>query len=437
MRTRLEQVLRTIVIVVLALMLWQSLRPPVDTSGDIVRARGLGRGALGRWSAMAKAPTGIQLQLDSVPSPYERAWLRALAGAGSRVTWSGDLAPVMIGAEPVAAPTGGTRVLVAAPRGSSVTVSDEIGVIDTLRPQNLGASLTLGAPSDRVSAHVKSASASTTQDDSVLLRKVLVIGAAGWESKFVVAGLEEEGWKVDALIRLAPGVDVTQGSAAIDTARYSAVIALDSTAAPYANRIVEFVRNGGGALLEPSAASLDAFSALRAGVATRAPSETTTPAPGSTTLATLPQSPITSLRPDAIPIAKKGTAVSIAARRFDAGRVLQLGYDDTWRWRMTGGESAVQDHRRWWTGLVSSVAYAPRFPLPTSRLPLSASRFPPPASRPDPAPVADLVANIGPAMSVGLMSKPRTSSDSTALLFAILVASLIAEVASRRLRGAA
>ena len=360
----------------------------------------------------------------------------ALAGgAGSKVTWSGDLAPVMIEAEPVAAPTGGTRVLVAAPRGSSVTLSDEIGVIDTLRPQNLGASLTLGASSDRFTAQVKSAIASTVQDDSVLLRKVLVIGAAGWESKFVVAALEEEGWKVDALIRLAPRVDVTQGSAAIDTARYSAVIALDSTAAPYANRIVEFVRSGGGALLEPSAASLEAFSPLRAGVVNRAPSETNTPAPGSTTLATLPLAPITSLRADAIPIARKGTAVSIAARQpLPPSRRNSL--------RCTSGAGAYRRRSARprspprWNGLASSVAYAPR-----SRLPLPASRSSRPflrlPSRPDPAPVADLVANVGPAMSVGLMSRPTPSSDSTAWLLAILVASLIAEVASRRLRGAA
>src|SRR6185503_15174723 len=115
------------------------------------------------------------------------------------------------------------------------------------------------------------ATASTIPRDSVMLHKVLVIGDAGWESKFVVAALEEAGWKVDAFIRVAPTVDVTQGSAAvIDTARYSAVVALDGAASPYASRIIEFARTGGGVVLAPPAASLDAMAALRAGAVGRA-----------------------------------------------------------------------------------------------------------------------------------------------------------------------
>ena len=151
----------------------------------------------------------------------------------------------MIDAQPVASPTGGTKVLVAAPNGSSVVMSDDIGVIDTLRAQSGGATVALGAVAGHLTARVKGSVASTVQRDSVVLHKVLVIGDAGWESKFVVAALEEEGWKVDAFIRVAPGVDVTQGSTAvIDTSRYSAVVALDGAASPYANRIIEFARTG-------------------------------------------------------------------------------------------------------------------------------------------------------------------------------------------------
>ena len=145
------------------------------------------------------------MQLDSVPSRIDRAWLGALAGAGSAVTWSGDIVPVMIDAQPVASPSGGAKVLVAAPTGSSVVVSDDIGAIDTVHTQSGGAMLALNATPDRLTARVKGSVASTSAPDSLMLHKVLVIANAGWESKFALAALEEEGWKVDELIRVAPG----------------------------------------------------------------------------------------------------------------------------------------------------------------------------------------------------------------------------------------
>jgi len=429
MRVRLEHVLRGIVIVVLAVMLWQSLHEQIDTGRQGVRARGVGVGsALVEWSALPKAPGRIQVQLDSVPSRLERAWLGALAGAGSSVTWSGDLSPVMIDAQPVASPTGGTRVFVAAPSGSSVMMSDDVGVIDTVRAQNAGAVLALTSVAGRLTASVKGSVASTVQRDSVVLHKVLVIGDAGWESKFVAAALEEEGWKVDAFIRVAPGVDVTQGSvAAIDTSRYSAVVVLDGAASPYANRIIEFARTGGGVVLTPQAASLDAMVPLRAGAAGRATSEARAiQGGGSVTLATLALAPITSLRSDAVPLERRAGAVATAARRIGAGRALQLGYEETWRWRMGGGEGAVRDHRLWWTGLVSSAAYAPGVPRATT------------TASTDGAPMLHLVAAIGPRTPPRAMSSlSEKPSDWMAWLFVLLTLALMGEAASRRLRGAA
>src|SRR5712672_178165 len=305
MRIRSEQALRGIVIVVLAVMLWQSLHVQGDSGGRAVSARGIGRATLSNWSSFSKAPGRLHVQLDSVPSKIEQAWLGALAGAGSSVTWSGGLAATMIDAQPIASPTGGTKVLVAAPSGSSVVISDEVGVIDTLRPHDAGASVTLNSVTDRLSARTKNSIASTGVRDSVVLHKILVIGEAGWESKFTIAALEEEGWKVDALIRVAPGVDVTQGSAAIDTSRYSAVVALDAGASPYANRIAEFARNGGGVVLGSGAASLDAMAPLRTGTVGRSTSESRRVQPGAVvSLATLPLAPIASLRSDATPFEK-------------------------------------------------------------------------------------------------------------------------------------
>ena len=426
MRVRLEHALRAIVIAALAVMLWQSLSPEGSSGGQRLSARGVS-GALAKWSALAKAPSGIHVRLDSMPSPLERAWLRALAGAGSSVTWGGNLPPVMIDAQPVASPAGGTKVLVVAPSGSSVEVSDDIGVIDTVRAQNGGAALALTSVAGTLSARLKKSVASTVPPDSLALHKVLVIGEAGWESKFLAAALEEEGWKVDAFIRVAPGVDVTQGSAAvIDTSRYSAVVALDGAALPYTNRIVEFARSGGGVILAPHAASLDAMAALRAGAVGRSTSEARAiQSSGSVSRGALALAPIMTLASNAVPLERRAGTVAIAARRIGAGRAIQLGYEDTWRWRMGGGEGAIRDHRQWWARLVSSVAYAPRIGSTTATM------------LTDEAPVIGLVTAIGSATPQEATSRlPGNASDRMAWLFLVLTLGFIGEVASRRLRGA-
>lgn len=426
MRVRVERVLRGVVIAVLAAMLWQSLHEQSDSAGQIVNARGIGGGALAKWTTLAKAPGRIHMQLDSVPSKVEWSWLGALAGAGSSVAWSGDLAPLMIDAQPIASPTGGTRLFVAAPTGSSVVMSDDFGIIDTARAQNAGAALTLNSVAGQLTARAKGSTASTTSGDSLLLRKVLVIGEAGWESKFVVAALEEEGWKVDAFIRVAPGIDVTQGSApVIDTAHYSAVVALDGAALPYANRIIEYARTGGGVVLAAHAASLDAMTPLRAGAVAGATAEARAIQGGeSVGLASLALAPITSLQSKAVPVEKRAEAVAIAARRIGAGRALQVGYQDTWRWRMDGGEGAVRDHRMWWTRLVSRAVYAPRVArsVPTIT---------------DEAPMAGFVSAIGPSASAAsMLSLSGKPSEWIAWLSVVLALAFIGEVTSRRLHGA-
>jgi hypothetical protein len=425
MRVRIEQVLRGIAIVALAVMLCQSLREQSNAGARTVRARGIGPSALADWSALAKAPATIHVQLETVPSRVERAWLGALAGAGSAVTWSGDIAPVMIDAQPVASPNGGTRVLVAAPTGSSVVVSDDVGPIDTLRAQSAGAMLSLDAAPDRLTAREKASTASAGAPDAIMLHNVLVIANAGWESKFAVAALEEEGWKVDASIRVAPGVNVTQGSVAtIDTSRYSAVVAFDGASLPYATRIIQFAQMGGGVVLASPAASLDAMASLRAGAVGRGAPRSTS-AGGSISLAEVTLAPITSLRNDAVVVERRTGSVALAARRIGAGRVLQSGYEDTWRLRTGGGDDAVRDHRQLWTGLVSRVAYAPR----ASRAAVTSGE--------DQAPMVGLVAALGPkALSRPTTNLPGGQSDVMLLLFSLLALALIGEVASRRLRGA-
>ena len=410
----------------LGMMLWQSLHAHSPLANDEISAGTL-TGMLPRWSVTPVPPRRIDIQLDRAPSPLERDWLKALAGAGSRIGWTGDLPAVMIATEPVASPVGGLRVRVAAPAGSDVVLRDDVGVLDTVRARDAGASLTMGSVAGQVSARVNSSAATTIPRDSVTLRKVLVIGNAGWESKFVIAALEEDGWKVDAFVPVAPGVDVTQGSvAAIDTSRYSAVVALDNAAAPYAIRLAGFVRSGGGVVIAPAAAALDAMSSLRAGsVGPVSQVARGILANSSVSLATLALSPITGLKNDAVTLDKRGGAVAVAARRVGAGRSLQLGYEDSWRWRMGGGENSLRDHRGWLTGLVSSVAYARRTPLVRPLLPA------------DDAPVAQLVASIGPrSAGSGVARQTVNPTHWLAWLFTLLSLALIVEVASRRLRGA-
>ncbi|MFL5486921.1 MAG: hypothetical protein ACJ8AJ_00410, partial [Gemmatimonadaceae bacterium] len=406
LRIRAEQALRGVVIAALVVLLWQSLHEEASSVARSISARAVSRPSLEQWSKTPRPAAAIHVQLDSVPTPLERAWLRALAVAGSRVTWSGNLPPLMIEAQPVAAPTGGTRVLVASADRSSVVVSDDIGVIDTVATKSAGAVLTLSSVVGSVRARVNGSVATTMPRDSVLLHRVLVIGNAGWESKFVVAALEEEGWKVDARIRVAPAVDVTQGlPAVIDTSRYSAVIALDDAASPYANRIIAFARAGGGVVLGSQAASLDAMAPLRVGSVGRATSEARAlQASGSVNLATLSLAPITSVRTDAVTLDKRAGVTAVAARRFNAGRVLQLGYEDTWRWRMGGADEAIRDHRLWWTELVSSVAYAPM----STRSPVAT----------DDAPLADLIAAVGASAAHGFAGNvPLTQSTWSFWLF--------------------
>jgi hypothetical protein len=425
-RLWLEHALRAMVILALALMLWRSSGERTGVESRTIDRRGLDVGALTEWSTMASA-RAIHVELARMPTAVDRAWLAALAAAQSNVTWRGELPPLMIAVQPVSSPVGGANVLIAAPSGSSVAVEDG-GASDTVSANNAGMRLTLASRGNHVTAGVKASFASTARRDSVLLRKLLVIGTAGWESKFVVAALEEEGWHIDTRIRAAPDVDITQGAMAmLDTSRYAAVIALDGAATPYASRMTEFARTGGGVVLASRAASPEAFSGLRAGVNGRGSAGSLpASAAGSVSLESLSSAPIVSLKSDAVAVERRSGAVTVAARRIGAGRALQIGYENTWRWRMGGGTTGVDEHRQWWTAMVSSVAHAPR--ISHAIVPFIT----------DEAPMAGLVDAVGRASA-----RPAATIVTgrrllwTISLFALLVIGLVGEVISRRLRGVA
>jgi hypothetical protein len=421
-RGGIELALRAVSLGLLAWIFWLSLdrgRPESKVSAGSASLAA----SLHEWSRRGIAPDNVVAQLDSNPSPVERDWLRSLRGAGSVVSWSGNLPPVAVSAQPVASPRGGLRILAAAPAGTQISLSDEVGTLDTAIARQGGAAFSIASASGKISARAGAATARATIPDSVNVKRVMVIGSAGWETKFVVAALEEDGWKVDADIRVAPSVDVTQGSTSgLDTARYSAVIALDNSAAARAPEIIRFASNGGGVVLAGSAASNEGFSAIRAGASGKSEGLALESEPGTVSLASLSYAPVAGMRGDAIPLDRRGSSVTVAARRYLSGRVIQSGYLDTWRWRMSGGDESPQAHRAWWTSTVANVAYAPR----------SDSAY----VASDNAPIASLVAALGPAASTSHANLgPKTATMPLWWLFALLSLSLLGEWASRRLRG--
>lgn len=421
LRAALEHALRVTSIGLLAWMLWLSLDRGRAESFVSARSSGLDA-AVKDWSASGSAPDRIVVRLDSAPEPRLRDWLAALAGAGSDVTWRGEVAATAIAVNRVVAPRGGYNVLVAAPDDSRIVLSDEVGALDTATARAGGARFSLPSATGALSARGGGSVARASIPDSVRVRRVLLLGSAGWESKFVTMALEEDGWVVDASLRVAPGVNVTQGSTApIDTARYAAVVAVDASSAARGAEIVRYVASGGGLVLSAAAMSSDAFASLRAGSAGRAqPAHGSADTPAS--LQSLPVVPIASLRFDAIALERRGGAAVVAGRRYAAGRVLQVGYSDTWRWRMSGGDNSVNEHRAWWSKAVASTAFAG-----------AGTREP---SAEDDAPLARLVTALGPA-SIGRGPSLADSAAAVSLrwLFALLVFSLLAEWASRRMRG--
>jgi len=436
-RRHAEWALRLAVLGALAALAWQAGRPAPRHARGVATGAEVGS-ALARWS-VAPAPDTLHATLDRAPSPAHRDWLRALARAGSAVTWSAPgVAPVAVTVAPVPSPRGGVRLRVAAPNGARVALADAAGALGSVTAAGAGGSARLQAPVGTVRAAVGRSGARTTLVDSVVLRRVLVLGRAGWEAKFTVAALEEDGWAVDARLAVAPGVTVGQGRAtSLDTSAYAAVVALDSTAAPYAARIARFVRQGGGAVLAGRVAELSALAGLAPGGVGRAEGGVAGALLSAAPRRGLALSPLVRLKADAVPLERRGAAVAAAARRAGAGRVVQLGYAETWRWRMLGGGDAPAAYREWWSRVVGSAAYAPTVPRAAgagARTPTAANIAPDTA--PDAAPYARAVAELGPPLAVAPVASAADARDVPWWLFPLIAAALLTEWTSRRFRGA-
>jgi len=372
-----------------------------------------------------QAPT-IHLTATRALGSDERDWLRALDRSGSRLTWAlqRPIAPLAVQAEPEIAPDGRTSITVLAPIAAPVAIHDGVGLLDSL-PVGPGGALSLSAATEGT-LRVRSAAgeASVSARDSVTIRPVLVVGPAGWESKYVIAALEEAGWPVEERISVAPNVVVGRGSTqTLDTARLAAVVILDSLALRLPD-VVRFVRSGGGAVVAPGAASLPSYAAL----AGAAPAERVRAELGALTTSE-PRRGLSALTfrvrdTHSTVLERREGAPVLVARRLGAGRILLLGTDETWRWRMQGADGAVEAHRAWWSAAVTTVAYAP---LPNTVTTVRGL---------DAAPLAAMYAVLG-APSSGRADRsafPTQLLDAILLLFALLT--LVGEWTSRRLRGA-
>src|SRR5688572_6457190 len=235
----LGSVLRGVALGALALWIVLALLPRLDAP-EVVRGAALAD-ALPRLTA-SPAVEAVVARLEAVPSARERDWLAALRDAGVSVHWTGDIAPMALETYPAADPAGGTFVLVSAPPRSSV--GDSLGAIDTLdvapalvRVGDARGGITLASGSQL--AHAATAPARPP-------RRVLVMGSASWEAKFIIAALEEAGWQVEVRLRVRPDNFVVQGGEiALDTSRHSAVVLVDSIA-QLSLRLDAFVRAGGG-----------------------------------------------------------------------------------------------------------------------------------------------------------------------------------------------
>jgi hypothetical protein len=297
---------------------------------------------------------------------------------------------------------------------------DEGGLLDSVRIKSAGGSATVPIVVGGLSALAGDQRIGIVAPEPSRVRSVVVIGDAGWEGKFIVSALEERGWPVIARFSVAPNVYVTGDSVVtLDTARMAVVVAVDSSIQSYGPALERFVHSGGGLILAGAASNAPSMATLSPGAAgarTRPAAEPTdTISLGSTGFY-----PVSLMKSDAVILERRPSGIAVAARRIGPGRVLQIGFDDSWRWRMAGAPGSERAHREWWSQAVSAVAY-----VSPSRTTTSIGES---------APLARLVQAIGPARSV-LGAKTRGALLDSRVVMAFMMLCLLAEWTSRRMRG--
>ena len=401
------------------------------TTSQLASASGSGiRAAFERWS-LPESPGEAHVSFAALPPAQLRDWAAALRAAGTKLTWqSGELPATGITVESVPDPRHPSRIWVAAPAGSKLVIRDDLGALDTIDvARNGGAVINVARVEGTVGAVVGGSEATAAVRDTLDIEPVLLLSAAGWEAKFVMASLEEYGWKLDARFVISSKESVVQGPRAlqIDTDHYAAVIVLDSTASPFANAIDRYVRSGGGLIAAGDGAKVPALISLFGGsmgpmVDGRTFDENERSAHGARD--SLALAPLRILSQDVVVLERmQDGAIAALAHRVGNGRVLQVAYYDTWRWRMAGiEEDSAQRYSAWWAAMVSSVAHAKRTSVPVS-------------GQVDPTPLATLASVLGRPESAPAKAD-WLNPDLLHWLFGITFVGLLTEWASRRLRGA-
>lgn len=420
-RNTFESACRVAAFALLGWMIGTSLMPVVGRRLERASATTVAS-KLESWTRMR---AGVALHTETAVSPeaWVVDWLAALRHSGHVVTWSGNPPAVSMSVETLPDPNGAMRIDVAAPPQTSIVLRDDASVIDSLRVKRLGGTVSTPMLVGRVVGIAGGQRFSAEVPDHARVRSVAVIGAASWEGKFIVSALEERGWPVIARFRVAPSVDVAEGGVLpLDTSRIAAVVALDTTIESLGAQLERFVRSGGGLVLAGQASRAASVAALSPG--SLAPR--TQPALRGTDTISLGSTgfyPVNAIKPDGIILDRRAAGIAMAARRVGAGRVMQIGYDDSWRWRMAGGVASEREHREWWTRAVGSVAY---FPSTAGDVPHRSAES---------APLAYLVDRLGPPRLAAANAMTRPPVDRR-ILMAFIMILLLSEWASRRLRGA-
>ncbi|MBL8982689.1 MAG: hypothetical protein JNL26_10930 [Gemmatimonadetes bacterium] len=370
-------------------------------------------------AATRRPVAALRIELDSLAGARDRAWVRALRRAGTVVSWGASraISPLTVTVDPAGTPDGALAVRVLAPQGSRLR--DAVG--DLWRIDADDAIEGRAAPGTGLGVAAPSGVATPPAFEHVASpQRVRVVAAASWEGRFVAEALRGEGWEVETDFTVtagaAPtGARTTTASARLDTATHAAVV-LVGRAAPVPPGLAAFVRSGGGLVLLGDAASGPAVAALSP--ATVGPS--LPPTLGALASAT-PRRGLRAwrLRPDpaAVALERRGADVVVAARRAALGRVLAVGYDESWRWRMEGPEGSVDAHAAWWSGLVASVTRGPGAWV----------------SDGDPAPWAAWHAALGAPSAAPVLPVLARLDDRWLLAVALL--SFLTGWLSRRLRG--
>lgn len=392
-------------------------------------------------------PDSLLMPLGVIPSAANRAALGSLVAGGVPLVWGDSTGARGLAASVsrAASPGAPMDVRVSAYPAEALVLRDAGGVLDSMPRAGATVSWRLRSASPPLRVEQGKNSLMLSVPDSSPARRLLVVAQPGWEGKFVVAALEEAGWLVDGTMRVSPTGSVTIGAPQrLDTARYAAVVVLDSMAVDAA-AVARFVTRGGGLVLGGDALRVPSLAMLR-------PARTIElrGAIAGGLLTEMPRRGLDAWELDLSPTAvvlevDRGDHAhdepALVARRVGAGRVVAMPYRESWRWRLQGGDDGLMEHRAWWQAAVTAAIGT------TNGMPgeSAATResFPGQA-----APYADLVARLGAADARVWQAVPSTTvgdervrrDDIPVLLrpwvlLLFTAAALLAEWTSRRLRG--